>query len=238
MQALGAPPPDMPTSDYQQPYSYDRQPTGGGRGGFRPDRSKLLDYTLKGLGLVGVALVSGFIWFLIRNNPAQPQAHTSGPAGPAGVYAFQPYSGAPSTDIDCAAHSTDKLRVFLESHPCVSLRRSLFTTMLTGGHKVITSVAVVRMPTPTDAAQLQALSDGDDTGHIQDLVEEGTVVPGGPTSLQNAGYHSTLRGTRLVIVMTEYVDGNLDTAGNLDRHDKALKAVSADAAKQGVGLGN
>jgi hypothetical protein len=228
----------MQSSDYQQQYSYDRPPTGGGRGGFQPDRSKLLDYTLRGLGLVGVALVSGFIWFLIRNNPAQqPQAHTSGPTGPAGLYAFQPFSN-PSTVTDCTAHSTDKLRVYLQEHPCVSLRRSLFTTTLPGGQKVITSVAVVRMSSQQDAAGLQTLSDRDATGHIKDLVEDGTQVPGGPSSLQNAGYHSALRGTRLVIVMTEYVDNTQDTQSNLQAHDKALKAVSADAAKQGVGLAN
>jgi hypothetical protein len=239
-QAVGTAPQDArPTSDYP-PYGSPARRTGGTGGGrrFRPDRSRFVDYTLKGLGLVGVALVAGFLWFLIRNDPAtQPQAHTSSPTAPAGIYAFQPYHTA-VIDSNCVDHSTDKVKAYLVAHPCASLRRSLFTASLTNGQEVVTSVAVVRMTTPSDAASLKGISDTDQTGHVKDLVEDGVVIPNGPNSLQNAGYFSMLRGSRVVIVMTEYVDGTLDGGTNLGSKDGLLKRVSADAAKQGIGLGN
>jgi hypothetical protein len=227
-----------PTSDYP-PYGSPGRRTGGGSGGGKssPDRSRLVDYTLKGLGLVGVALVAGFLWFLIRNDPATPaQAHPSSPTGPAGLYAFQPFHTA-VTDTNCVDHSSDKVQEYLQAHACVAMRRSLFTASLTNGQVVVTSVAVVRMPSASDAAELKAISDTDDTGHIKDLVEQGVVIPNGPGSLQNAGYYSMLRGARLEIVMTEYVDGTLDGKSNLTAKDAMLKGVSADAAKQGIGLG-
>ncbi|HKN96971.1 MAG TPA: hypothetical protein VJX10_07645 [Pseudonocardiaceae bacterium] len=232
--ALGAPQPQ--TRDYAPYGPPDRDLGRGGSGGrFRPDRTKLVDYTLKGLGLVGVALVSGFLWYLIRNNPAQqPVAHSSPPSAPAGVYAFQPYSD-PSTVTDCAAHATRDVQRYLQGNLCVSLRRSLFTASLADNDKVITSVAVVRMPTAAMASQLRRISDGNATGHVRDLVEDGVVVPGGPTSLQDAGYYSTQHGARVVIVMTEFVDADKDSAANLNANDHTLRAVSADAAKQGIG---
>jgi hypothetical protein len=235
--ALGAPPPE--TSDYAPYRPSDRDLGRGGPGGPggrpRPDRTKLVDYTLKALGLVGVALVSGFLWYLIRNNPAQqPVAHTAPPSSPAGIYAFQPFTN-PSTLTDCAAHATNDVQRYLQNNPCVSLHRSLFTASLTDGDKVITSIAVVRMPTAAEATELKRISDGNSTGHVKDLVEDGVVVPGGPQSLQNAGYVSRQHGARVVIVMTEFVDGGKDTGGNLNASDQSLRAVSADAAKQGIG---
>lgn len=235
--ALGAPPPE--TSQYAPYGPPDRDLGRGGSGGsggrFRPDRTKLVDYTLKGLGLVGVALVSGFLWYLIRNNPAQqPTAHSAPPSTPAGRYAFQPFSN-PSTVTDCAAHATHDVQRYLQSNLCVSLRRSLFTASLANNDKVITSVAVVRMPTSAMAAGLQRISDGNGTGHVQDLVENGVVVPGGPTSLQDAGYFSTRHGARVIIITTEFVDATKDTHDNLRSNDQTLRAVSRDAAKQGIG---
>jgi hypothetical protein len=87
------------------------------------------------------------------------------------------------------------------------------------------------------ARQMQQVSDGNGTGHVKDLVEDGVVIPGGPAGLQDAGYFSTVHGTRVVIVMTEFVDGTQDTPGNLNSNNRTLRAVSQDAAKQGIGLG-
>ncbi|HEY3752675.1 MAG TPA: hypothetical protein VGL80_26115 [Pseudonocardiaceae bacterium] len=235
-QSLGAPAPDLQSSSGYPPYGQPDRPSGGRRpGGIGNDRSKLLDYTLKGLGLVGVALVSGFLWFLIRNNPATPsQAQTAPPTSQAGLYAFQAYSNV-ATGSDCTDHASDKVKNYLAAHPCTSLTRSLFTATLSNGQKVVTSVAVVRMDTSATATGLKKISDGEGTGHVHDLVEDGVVIPNGPNSLQNGGYYSKVRGDRLVIVMTEYYDGASDTEGNLNANDSALRAVSADAAKQGLG---
>jgi hypothetical protein len=245
MQALGAPPPDLHgNSEYQQ-YPPPGRPTGGrgpsGPGGpQRPgaDRSKLLDYSLKCLGLVGVALIAGFLWFLIRNNPAQPTpAQSSPPATTTGVYAFQAYHGA-TQETDCAGHSTGLVKNYLAGHSCSQLTRSLYTASLTNGQKVVTSVAVVQMSSAADASALKKISDKDGSGHVKDLVEDGVVIPGGPGSLQDAGYYSMTKDSRLIVVMTEYVDGSMDSASNLQSADADLKAVSKDAANQGIGQNN
>jgi hypothetical protein len=200
-------------------------------------RAKVIDYGLKGLGLLGVALVSGFLWYLIRNNPAPTgPSQASPPTQQVGVYQFQPYQPA-ATETDCAGHSTNDVKTYLEQHPCVSLTRSLYTTNLTNGQKVVTSVAVVRMDGVVTAKALQKVSDGNGTGHVKDLVEDGVVIPGGPKTLQVGGYFSAVHGVRVVVVETEFVDGNLDSGGNLATSNRALRAVSQDAAKQGIGLG-
>jgi hypothetical protein len=240
-QALGTPPPDLRGSGEYQPYPPPSgRPPGrrpGSHGGLGADRSKAVDYTLKGLGLLGVALVSGFLWFLIRNDPGQPTTPTSSSQTTQnGVYSFQAFHGA-TVVTDCAAHATEQVKSYLSAHPCVSLTRSLYTASLTDGQKVVTSVAVVQMGNSAAAGALRRISDGDNTGHVTDLVEDGTVIPNGPSDLQEAGYSSTTRGSRLIVVMTEYVDGGLDTAANLRSNDTALKAVSQDAINQGIGQG-
>jgi hypothetical protein len=236
MQALGAPPPDLTQAphDYRYPPpSGQRQP---GPGNDRGSRGKGMDYALKGLGLLGVALVSGLLWYLIRNNPAPSgPALTTPSTQPTGLYQFQPYHGA-TTETDCSAHSTDRVQKFFVQHPCQSLVRSLYTTTLTNSQKVVTSVAVVRMDSTSTARSMRAISDGTATGHVKDLVEDGVVIPGGPSELQDGGYYSTVKGNRVIIVMTEFVDGALDHGDTLKSADSSLRAVSRDAAAQGIGM--
>jgi hypothetical protein len=231
-------PPDYGYPPPAGPYPPGRPPTGRPpKQGDAARRAKLIDYGLKGLGLLGVALVSGFLWFLIRNNPAPTGPSTAAPpTQQVGIYQFQPYQPA-ATETDCVGHSTNVVKTFLQQHTCVSLTRSLYTTNLVNGQKVITSVAVVRMDGAVMAKALQKVSDGNGTGHVKDLVEDGVVIPGGPNSLQDGGYFSAVRGARVVIVETEFVDGNLDNQSSLTTSNRALRAVSQDAAKQGIGLG-
>lgn len=235
MQALGAPPPDLQHGSYPPPKPPPSRRPGGG---FLRDRGKLADYTLKGLGLLGVALVSGFLWYLIRNNPATPgPPHSGQSSSTSGLYSFQAYE-APSSVTDCVGHTTDSVQAYLRAHPCTSLTRSLFTTSLASGDKVVTSVAVVQMNNATAARGLRRVSDAPNTGHIKDLVEDGTVVPGGPTSLQSAGsgYYSEVKGNDVIVVMTEYANGAMDVNSTLNANTKTLLGVSADAAKQGIGI--
>jgi len=200
-------------------------------------RAKIIDYGLKGLGLLGVALVSGLLWYLIRNNPATPGGQAAPPPSQtAGLYQFQPYQ-PPTTDSDCATHATNKVKIYLQQHPCVSLTRSLYTTSLADSQRVVTSIAIVRMDTAAAAKELQRESDGNGTGHVKDLVEDGVVIPGGPKSLQDGGYYSAVRGNRVIIAETEYVDGGQDSPGNLNSNNHMLLGVSQDAVKQGIGLG-
>jgi hypothetical protein len=91
------------------------------------------------------------------------------------------------------------------------------------------------MSSPSDAVGLRQVSDRNGTGHVKDLVEDGVVIPGGPNELQDGGYFSEVRGNRVVIVETEFVDAGSDTGANLTSNNHTLRAVSQDAAKQGLG---
>jgi len=233
MQALGAPPPDLPPAGYPvQPPPAPHQP----QGPVRPARSKALDYTLKGLGLLGVALVSGFLWWLTHNQPPVDTQAASPPQHPAGRYQFVPYF-AVSTDTNCVKHSTGQVQTYLQQNPCLSLSRSLYTTTLSNGDKVISSVAVVKMPTAAQARALDDVSKANSTGHVTDQVEEGYPVPNGPTTLEDGGYKSQATGATEVIVITEFFNGAEDNAQALAAQDTValLKSVSTDALNQNLG---
>jgi hypothetical protein len=223
MQSMG----DRPPAGNYPPYPPPEKPRGG-KGFAAFTKTPAFEYALKGLGLVGVAVLSGLLWYLVRNNPNAP-THGAPPTQPAaGAYSFEPYHSA-QTETDCAAHSTQQVQRFFRRQPCVSLTRSLYTTKLPDDSRVITSVVVVKMTTPQQATDLRALSDLDGSGHVKDLVEDGVSVPGGPNGLQDAGYESSVSGSSLIVTMTEFMDSTQDTKVNLDGHKDALKAVSTDA---------
>jgi hypothetical protein len=233
MQALGGPPPDLgQQSGRYTGYPQREEPPKPSRFG-GATRSKAVEYTLKGLGLVGVAVVSGLLWYLIRNNPSAP-THPPVPTQSNGAYTFEPYHSA-QTDADCSAHATKDVRTFFRREPCVSLTRSLYTTKLADDERVITSVVVVRMTTPAQAADLRRVSDLTGSGHIKDLVEDGVAVPGGPHWLQDGGYDSAVSGSDVIVTTTEYVDNTQDTPANLTNKNADLKAVSTDAIRLGQG---
>lgn len=194
-----------------------------------------MDYTLKGLGLLGVALVSGFVWFMTHNQAPVQTQNANPPAQHTGKYSFTPYFAAAEVG-DCANHATNQVKVFLQAHQCVSLTRSLWTTTLPDNDKVLTSVAIVKMGSAADASQLDQVSNATNSGHVQDQVEEGYPVPDGPTTLQDGGYASKAYGNVDVIVMTEFFKGSEDK--NLGRQPAAkneLQAVSEDALNQQLG---
>jgi hypothetical protein len=230
MQALGAPPPDLQQGGYPPP------PAPIGPPPFAPARSKALDYTLKGLGLLGVAVVSGFLWWLTHNQAPATDQTAPPPQHPAGKYQFVPYV-AVNTVGDCADHATAQVQAYLRQHPCVSMSRSLYTTTLSDNDKVISSVAVVRMPSAADAKGLDAVSKGNGTGHVEDQVEEGYQVPNGPTSLEAGGYESRSTGSTEVIVITAFLNGAEDNSHALAAQptQDLLKAVSTDALNQNLG---
>ncbi|HEX3788212.1 MAG TPA: hypothetical protein VHW44_10145 [Pseudonocardiaceae bacterium] len=235
MQALGAPPADLgPSRDYPTGYAgYGAAPqTSQGAPTPSPERPKALDYALKGLGLLCVAVVSGFLWFLIRNNPAPQHAPITTPTS-SGVYQFTAFHD-PVYDTDCAANATEQVAAYLRAHPCTQLTRKLYTTSLANGETVVTSIAVVRMSTPTLAVGLNRLSALDGSGHVRDLVEQGVVVPGGPRSLEDGGYYAKVSGSSVIIAVTEFNTASLDTTDNLTAEKKALTAVSQDAMRLGT----
>jgi hypothetical protein len=236
MQALGAPPPDLhsggfPAQQGPRPPLGQPQPNRPNQ----PGRSKAMDYTLKGLGLLGVALVSGFLWWLTHNQAPVQTQNTSQPSQHTGKYSFTPYV-TQSVVGDCPNHATNQVASFLQSHQCVSLTRSLWTATLPDGDHVLTSVAVVKMSNAGAAAKLDQVSNASDSGHVKDQVEEGYPVPNGPTNLQNGGYASKAIGSEDVIVMTEFQNGAEDNGLSKQTAAKnELLAVSEDALNQAIG---
>jgi hypothetical protein len=234
MQALGAPPADLPPAAPQSYTSYAPAPSQPeGRSGGPTGRSMVMDYTLKGLGLLGVAVVSGFLWWLFRHNSA-PAAQATGTTGQnTGVYQFVAFHD-PTMDSACADHATNQVQAFFRQHECAQLTRALYTTKLSDGSEVVTSVAVVKMNSAELAQQLKQYSDGTNTGHVKDLVEEGvTSIPGGPKNLENGGYGSAISGNSVTIAITEYKDRNQDSTANLNANNATLTAVSKDALRLG-----
>jgi hypothetical protein len=191
-----------------------------------------MDYTLKGLGLFGVALVSGILWFLTHNEAPVQTQNAGQSAQHTGKYSFTAYVGA-ETVGECANHATSRVQVFLQSHPCQSLTRSLWTTQLPDGNKVLASVAVMKMGSAGDAAQIDKIGLESGSGHVKDMVEEGYPVPNGPTDLENGGYESTADGSYEVIVVAEFATGTEDAGLSHNQPAKAeLNAVCKDALNQ------
>jgi hypothetical protein len=228
MQALGGPPPDLQEPGYGQ-YSQESYPAPPGP----PARSTTMDYLLKGLGLLGVAIVSGFLWWFFHR-PSTPTEHAAPPpAQVQGKYQFVPFH-ANVVDTTCTDHATEQVKTFFSQHPCQKLTRALYTTTF-NGQVVVTSVIQVQMASASDAKALNALGLKDYSGHVQDLVEDHTAtVQGGPSGLEAAGYKSAVSGTTVTISTTEYQDGTQDSAANLGKKsvDDALKTVSLDAINQ------
>lgn len=224
-------PQGQPRPQYGPPTPQRGMPGPGGR-----PKSKAMDYTMKGLGLLCVAVVSGFAWYLIRNNPAPATTLTMpSPSSSAGVYNFQPYNGK-DTVTDCAGHSTARVQNYFQQTPCTSLTRAVYTTSLPNNDRVITCVEVVQMGTAAQASALNTLSRSDNSGHVQDQVEDKvTVVPNGPTNLENGGYASEAKGAKVIIAVTEYFNGSQDAGPNLKAQKSTLDGVSMDALRLGEG---
>lgn len=214
------------TSPFQLPAEFYDPPKPGGGGSMPPDkRNKLL---LQGLGLVGVAVLSGLVFWSV-----QP-SHVAGVAQPAsaqnntvaGKYTFTRVAG-PATDTNCAQHAFGKTQTFLQQHPCQQLVRSLYSTPVSGGATAVVSVVDVKMGSAGDAEQLRALTNGEQTGNLNDLVKDGGVTGANlPTTgqLQDGGYASTTNGGVTTIALTAFVGGH--------QADKAaLKDISTDALR-------
>lgn len=212
------------TSPFQLPPEfYDAEPAGGQQPSVER-RNKLL---LQGLGLVGVAVLSGLIFWAVQPGRVAgvAEAKADSQAVVAGKYSFTRVAG-PATDVDCAKHAFGKTQTFLQQHPCQQLVRSVYSTTLPGGTVVGVSVVDVKMPNADAAELLRQLTNGDKTGNVNDLLRDGGVSNGTmPTSdqLQNGGYAAGTTGDVTTIALSAFVGGQHDQA--------ALKDVSADALK-------
>ncbi|MTD54088.1 hypothetical protein [Amycolatopsis pithecellobii] len=162
-------------------------------------------WLFRSLGLVAVAVVAGLVWWLVRHESAAPLAQP-----PAKEFAFTAAKG-PVASTDCAAKSTDDVKKWFGTHPCLGLSRALYTTSASGA-KALVSVVAVTMPTAGDANQLKALADRDGTGNVTDLVRDGTAKISGAPKLLDGQYASRVTGNRVTIVLSAFFDGHQDEA--------------------------
>lgn len=182
----------------------------------------------KALALVGVAVVSGFVWWVLQpsEQPGQPAAQ---PEKTAGEYEFttSPQLPDPVRDSDCAAQSTGQTQAFFKATPCLQLTRALYKAELPDGRTVYSSVSVVKMRTSEDARKLKELTETDGTGNVKDLVlaKAASVPP--LTTLANGGYASEQRDQEVVIVESDTPARGADAA----THNREMKKVSEDAIR-------
>ncbi|MBO0839686.1 MAG: hypothetical protein J2O49_02560 [Sciscionella sp.] len=179
-------------------------------------------YLVKGLGLLGIAIASGVLWWAFRHHPANQDV---GGGQPAGKYSFS-QAHSPLRDSDCAGHSYGATKKLFERTPCVTLVQTLYSTTV-HGTKLFSSVSVVQMRNVADAAKLEQLTQQDGTGNVSDvLTEKAVIVPDAPKSLADGGFEATRDGSVVTIVESGPAVG--EHASN-----DLLKDVSQDALRLG-----
>jgi hypothetical protein len=179
---------------------------------------------IKGAGLVGIAVVSSLLWWLIRHH--DPQVVVAQPSANAATYNFTLAEG-PVVSSDCASNSYGKTKAFFTAQPCTRLSRALYLTT-SGGAKVMVSVVLVTMPDAAQAQQLKTLTDSDNTGNVNDLIRDGTSKIAGAPNLAVGQYASAANGPDVTIVLAQFFD---------HRSDKpSLTKITADATRLAGGL--
>lgn len=196
-----------------------------------PRGNQALAWTLRIVGLIAVAAISGVVWWYIqsdnRNGGATGDGGDQTQQQSTGKYDFKKELASPEVDDDCSKHAYGKTQGFFQDNPCEQLTRSAFTTTV-DGRKVYTSVAVVDFGDPGPAGELKTLTASDGTGNVNDLVREGVIKVDGLTTLSaSGGYAAEVQGNRITIVESDY--DPKDGGGSEDELDD----VSRDALRLG-----
>lgn len=182
---------------------------------------------MRGLGLLGVSLVSGLLWLSIKPGDSGENSQEAQPThGPQTEHSFERIrheEGAQS----CKDVATSKIREYFAETECEHLTRALYKTELPDGRRVLTSIVTVLMPEGKSARELEQLTTENNTGNIRDLVDEGRPGLGEFPALHDKAYGSGLQGRLVVIGDSAYLDGS--TAKN----DPQLAAITTDALKLG-----
>jgi hypothetical protein len=201
-----APPPPPPN----------QRPGGGKRG-----------LIVKGIGLLGVAVLSGLLYVALKPGTAPQDLSTPEKTVPAGEFDFAVSASVPEPrhDTDCAANAYGRTQDYLRTKPCQELIRALYTSTTDDGRKVYTSISIVKMKTVEDAVGLKNLTTQNNTGNVNDLVKQGVTPVPGLTTLGNGGYASQQIDHEVVIIESDTVQHGPDEAA----HNALMKRVSNDA---------
>jgi hypothetical protein len=195
-----------------------------------------MQWGLRILGLVGVAVISGVVWYYViddgkQENTADDQGGTEQQAE--GRYDFTPHPDmtSPATDEDCAEHAYGRIREHLQTTPCDHLSQQLFVTEV-DGRTVYASVSVVTMPDDEKAAELRALTDEDGSGNVNDVVRDrGVTIEGMDRLSAGGGYAAKQNGNEVVIVEADLDPKDQSETEGDQKNDekKILDPVCEDA---------
>lgn len=97
----------------------------------------------------------------------------------------------------CGSHSYGQVQQFFRKHPCRKLDRLLLAIGDTRGNTVVVSIAWVRMPTASTAAELKELADTDGTGNVEPLAAGALGLAGVEFTGQ---YYGSRRDGSLVVI--------------------------------------
>ncbi|MEU6644881.1 hypothetical protein ABZ863_20295 [Saccharomonospora sp. NPDC046836] len=182
---------------------------------YGPPRRRGPRLLLQGVGLLAVAVVAGFGWWLIRQDSGTSTpdvAETPMPDDPlvSGEFTYTTVAG-PDISTDCSGNSYGDVAEWFTEHPCTRVSRALYSTG-TGDERTLVSVVLVTMPTENEAQQLKVITDTDGTGNVNDLIRDGTAkLPGAPNVAQGE-YESRSAGTEVTIVEAAFFDEHTDEA--------------------------
>lgn len=194
----------------------------------------MLQWGLRILGLVAVAVISGVVWYYITNDgrPETPPADDGSTQQQAeDDFSPHPDMTSPATDDDCAAHAYGRIRDHLVATPCDNLAQQLFVREV-DGRTVYASVSVVTMPDEDKAAELRALTDKDGSGNVNDVVRDGGVTIEGLDRLSGGGgYAAKQNGREVVIVEADLApeDQSQSEADQKKDEDEILDPVCEEA---------
>jgi hypothetical protein len=135
----------------------------------------------------------------------------------------------PKVSTNCEENSHGAVKKFFTDTPCRRVSRALYETT-SGGATALVSVVLVGMPDSDKAAALKQVTDGDNTGNVNDLVYDHTAKIDGAPDIGKGEYESRLNGTELTIVLADFLDKHQDDALRLRI---AVEATSLSAKLRG-----
>jgi hypothetical protein len=195
--------------------------------------SPVLVWTLRALGLIAVAVVSGLVWFYITNDTKPGPSQQADQPVDQGKYKFAaaPELPQPVRDSNCVEHSQGQVQTFLRAHQCRGMVRQLFTVTASDGRTAYVSVSSVQMASAQDASALENLTKADGTGNVKDLLLDGKATVDGLKELDSHGGYASQRVDDKLII----VEGDFTTNASA-KDQPALDDICLDALRLGPAL--
>jgi hypothetical protein len=208
------------------------------------DRSRGRAPLIALVAVLAVAVLGVAGWLVLRgqddsgSGDAGPTAAETATPGPV-VGDVQEVGGTQYTvealqvDDTCAGHAYGDTAGFFAGADCTGLSRALYSADINGA-SVVVSVTRVQMPDTATARQLQALTDRNGSGNVNDLLREGIRYTGSPAELSGAEYASAVSGSAVTIVESAWVDPDADgDSTTIDRVADAGLALPVSPIRAG-----